>query len=98
MSSAFSSNDADCVTRGVELPISEITKEHIWNDLRMEECVQWIKLHSFARVQYKTSIIVFIHVFLSLNKASKRENEIFCRYVCSFPTICCHLVRPFYRI
>lgn len=58
MSSAFSSNDADCVTRGLDLPISEITEEHIWDGVRLNECVQWIKLHSFAKVKFKTLFIV----------------------------------------
>lgn len=64
MSSAFSSNDADCVARSLDQPISNIVDEQIWDECRLNECVQWIEKHSFARVKDETrSIMLFFISF-----------------------------------
>lgn len=63
MSSAFSSNDADCVARSLDQPISDIVEERIWDNSRLNECAQWIQKHSFARVKVETRLIIILFSF-----------------------------------
>lgn len=50
MTSAFSSNDSECITRDVEASNSESLLDEIWNETRLSECTEWINKHDFKKV------------------------------------------------
>lgn len=52
MTSAFSSSDAECITRDVEVSNGEKQLDEIWYDNRLVECTEWINGHQFKKVSF----------------------------------------------
>lgn len=51
MTSAFSTNDAECLSREAEHEINISSIDEIWNENRLNECVLWIKENQFQKVR-----------------------------------------------
>lgn len=50
MSSAFSTNDAICLSRETEHERDVESIDGIWNEQVLNKCVKWIKTHQFDKV------------------------------------------------
>lgn len=50
MTSAFSSNDSECIGRDVNVTNTIDELEVIWNDVRLNDCVAWISKNGFKKV------------------------------------------------
>lgn len=50
MTSAFSSSDTECLSRNTEHEIDIENLNEIWNEQRLNECVNWINTHQFEKV------------------------------------------------
>lgn len=61
MSSAFSTNDTECLNRETEHSIHDAADfQQIWDKQRLKECVQFIDSHQFNKVSIPFhSIFVF---------------------------------------
>lgn len=56
MTSAFSSNDTDCLNRVTEHEIDVENIDEIWDERRLDECVKWINSHQYDKVSVVTGI------------------------------------------
>lgn len=56
MTSAFSSNDSECIARDVETKHSVNELENIWNDIRLGECAAWITRNNYKKVFIQSHI------------------------------------------
>lgn len=63
MTSAFSTNDTENVSRQTEHVISVGNLNEIWDEHRLDECVKWIELGECKKVSIssKSCTIFFIH-------------------------------------
>lgn len=50
MTSAFSTNDAICLSRETEHELDVETIDDIWDEHILNKCVKWIKTHQFDKV------------------------------------------------
>lgn len=56
MTSAFSSNDTECLSRDTEHEIDVEGIEDIWDEQRLDECVKWINTNQFAKVSIRLRV------------------------------------------
>lgn len=56
MTSAFSSNDTECLSRDTEHEIDVENIDEIWDENRLGECIKWINAHQFDKVSVVTNI------------------------------------------
>lgn len=57
MTSAFNSNDAECINRDTEHEIEVKCLDEIWNSQRLNECTTWIDCNQFKKVSTKQCLI-----------------------------------------
>lgn len=50
MTSAFSTNDTECLSRDAEHELDVESLDEIWSEQRLSECVKWINTHQFDKV------------------------------------------------
>lgn len=50
MTSAFSTNDTECLSRDTEHQIDIENIDEIWNEQRLNECVKWINTYQYDKV------------------------------------------------
>lgn len=50
MTSAFSTNDTECLNRETDHGLAVGDLNEIWNVQRLDECVKWINLYQFGKV------------------------------------------------
>lgn len=56
MTSAFSTNDTECLNRPTIQDLDVKNLDEIWNEQRLTECIEWISAHQFERVSGKIEI------------------------------------------
>lgn len=68
MTSAFSTNDTECLSRSTEHQLAVESLEEIWNQQRLSECVNWLNEHHYDKVCielfYNNFKMIFISIFL----------------------------------
>lgn len=77
MTSAFSTNDVECMSRETEHEVDVETIDEIWDEQILNKCVKWIKTHQFDKVSYSIEVncilcklIEFIRFFVLKNQRS----------------------------
>lgn len=50
MTSAFSTNDTECLSREIEQNYDVKEFKQIWSESRLDECSRWIQKNNFTKV------------------------------------------------
>lgn len=67
MTSAFSTNDAECLARETEHSVHDaVDFEQIWDKQRLAECIKFIHSHQFNKVSILRGVISETTIYYSI--------------------------------
>lgn len=66
MTSAFSSNDTECLSRNTEHEINIENLYEIWDEQRLNECVKWINTQQYDKVCFEMGVEIIYFQFFNI--------------------------------